>query len=137
MRLKIYVDGASHGNPGPAGIGILILDESGSIVGEISEYVGEKTNNEAEYLALIRALREALKFSPRETQIFSDSELIVKQLRGEYRVRGEHLKPLHSEVLKLLSKLKNIEIKYVEREENRVADRLANQAIEKRIKPRS
>lgn len=127
MRLRILLDGSSHGNPGPSGIGIIILNEDGKELARIREYVGIRTNNEAEYLALIRAIELAIELGAEEVELFSDSKLLVKQVSGEYRVRDEGLGKLHGKVLELMERIR-ARLIHVGREENEEADRLANQA---------
>lgn len=130
-EVKIFFDGSSQGNPGPAGIGIVIYDDSGNKLLSISEPIGFATNNEAEYRAMLRALEEALRLRATSAQLFSDSELLVKQFKGEYSVKEPRLQKLRLKVLKLASKLKKLELNYVGREENREADKLAREAVKK------
>jgi len=132
--LKIFFDGSSHGNPGPSGIGIIILDELGRVLDKFSKFIGFGTNNEAEYHALIEALRRAIQLDAEKVELYSDSELVVKQVKGIYSVRDEKLKRLHLECVELLKNLKEFEIKYVPRELNAEADELANEAIVKHLK---
>ncbi|MCS7164475.1 MAG: ribonuclease HI family protein [Thermodesulfovibrio sp.] len=127
MKAKIYCDGASSGNPGDAGIGCLILFDNKRI--EISEYIGKTTNNVAEYTALIKGLQEALKQNIQEIEIFSDSELLVYQINGVYKVRNKNLIPLYEKVRNLLSNFKKYQIFHIHREDNSVADRLAKKAL--------
>lgn len=129
-RLILRVDGAARGNPGPAGIGGVIEDEKGQTLKELSEYIGETTNNVAEYLGLINALKEVADYQAEELTIYSDSELLVRQLNGTYKIKNEGLKPLASEAKVLLVAFKDVSIIYVPREENQQADKLANQAID-------
>ncbi|MDO8885493.1 ribonuclease HI family protein [Candidatus Oleimmundimicrobium sp.] len=129
-RLILRVDGAARGNPGHAGIGGVILNESGSQLFSFSEYIGEATNNVAEYSALIFGLGEAANFKSNSVVIYSDSELLVQQLNGFYKVKNAGLKPLFEEAKKLLSSYTGVTIKHVPREENKEADELANQAID-------
>ena len=127
-KLRIYVDGCSRGNPGPAGIGYLIFDEDGRLLSKKWKHVGVRTNNEAEYLAAIEALREALSLGASELELLSDSELLVKQVRGEYAVRGSRLAPLHEELMRLVGSFEKFAAMHIERNENREADRLAKLA---------
>jgi len=129
-HVYVYIDGASRGNPGEAGIGIVIKDPSGNKIKEHKEYVGKRTNNEAEYLALIKGLHLALSYCKKRVIIVSDSELIVKQRNGQYKTKKKHLKGLASKVGKLQSMFGKVDYKHVERELNKDADRLANEAIE-------
>ena len=124
----IYTDGASSGNPGPAGIGIVIEDTEGRQLGKVSAYIGEKTNNFAEYTALIRALKIALYFKTRALKIRTDSELIVKQLKGEYKVNNTNIKPLYEEAVSLKKKI-NCRVEHVTRNLNDKADYLAKKAV--------
>jgi ribonuclease HI len=134
--LIINVDGASKGNPGEAGIGVAIFDKDLNVVQEFCEYIGTATNNVAEYKALILGVKLAVKFNARNTLFKSDSELLVKQILGEYRVKNTQLKSLYSEVQSLLGKLPEWEIKHVPREENTEADLLANKGVEKSFENR-
>ncbi len=126
MTAKLFCDGASRGNPGDAGIGCLILYNGNEI--KISEYIGKTTNNVAEYTALSRGLEESLKAGITEIEIFSDSELLVLQLKGVYKVKNQKLIPLYMRVLELLNQFKKYQIVHVYREENTVADKLAKEA---------
>ncbi len=128
--LIVNVDGASKGNPGEAGIGVAVFDKDLNIVHESCEYIGAATNNVAEYKALILGAKLAIKFNAKNTLFKSDSELMVKQIMGEYRVKNTQLKSLYSEVQNLLGKLPEWEIKHVPREENTEADLLANKGVE-------
>ncbi|MEM4498410.1 MAG: ribonuclease HI family protein [Nitrososphaerota archaeon] len=127
-RLRIFSDGCSKGNPGPAGIGYLIFDESGTLISSRGRYVGIRTNNEAEYLAAIEALREALALGASEVELFSDSELLVKQVKGEYSVKSSRLSPLYAELMSLARNLEKFVITHVERGENHEADKIARLA---------
>ena len=129
-RLVIYADGAARGNPGPAGIGVVIEDERGRVLKELSQFVGRKTNNQAEYMALIQGLEAAAEYQADAVQVRLDSELLVHQLRGEYKVKSPLLKPLSNKVQKLLAGYKVVGIEHIERQYNRAADRLANRAID-------
>ena len=126
----VNVDGASKGNPGEAGIGVAVFDKDLNVVQESCEYIGVATNNIAEYKALILGAKLAIKFNANNTLFKSDSELMVKQIMGEYRVKNTQLKSLYSEVQSLLGKLPEWEIKHVLREENKEADLLANKGVE-------
>ena len=131
-KLIIYTDGASRGNPGPAGIGIVICDESGKIVKEYEEFIGTATNNIAEYRALIKALELASDFSVSEVKCFSDSELMVKQLNGEYSVKNKKLGKLFLQVREKEKQFEKVNYSHVPREEDLIkrADKLANRAID-------
>jgi ribonuclease HI len=132
-RLIIYIDGASKGNPGRAGAGILITNGEGKKISEVSRYLGHKTNNEAEYWALLLGLREAGRLEGESVQIFTDSELVERQMNGLYRVKDLNLRALHKRVLQNVRRFSSFEIRSIPREENKEADRLANQAIERRM----
>lgn len=125
----LYTDGASSGNPGESGIGIVLSVEGKKF--ELSEYIGRSTNNVAEYTALIRGLQEARNHGIDRIDIFLDSELLVKQIRGEYSVKSESLKPLFSRVSSILKTFRSYSIRHIPREENADADRLARRAIKK------
>ena len=128
--VTVRTDGASRGNPGPAGIGVVLEVEGGSRRIERSEYIGEATNNVAEYRALLLALSEAEKLSPSSLTILSDSELLVRQLNGEYRVKSDLLLPLYREACHRLRGFPGTRILHIGRGENQDADRLANRAID-------
>jgi len=130
VRARLYFDGASRGNPGEAGTGFLILDSRGKELERGGRYLGQATNNVAEYSALIDGLSRALELGVDDIEIFSDSELVVLQLKGEYRVKSPKLKPLHEKATSLLSRFSSFKIIHVGRENNREADRLANEAID-------
>lgn len=129
---KIFInsDGAARGNPGPAGIGVVLKDETGKVVAEIFEYIGETTNNQAEYLALLAGLKKAIELGAESVGIFADSELMVSQIKGVYKVKNEGLKPLFNEAKELLKKFKTCNICHIPREKNKEADKLANKAID-------
>jgi len=129
-KLVIYTDGASRGNPGPAAIGVVIQDENGRAVDTISQRLGETTNNQAEYRAIIVGLEKALAQGATHVELRSDSELVVHQLSGKYRVKNEGLKPLVQKVEILRSKFSALSVSYIPREKNIKADRLANQALD-------
>ncbi|MFH0928274.1 MAG: ribonuclease HI family protein [bacterium] len=139
--LRIYTDGGARGNPGPAGIGAVLYkvhsEDKEELVAEISEYLGPATNNQAEYTAVIRALARAAALKAENLELRLDSELIVKQLRGEYRVKNEDLAKLFYEVHKLLPKFKNVSIRHVPREKNQAADALVNLALDRALKEKS
>lgn len=130
MRLEIFTDGACSGNPGPAAIGVVIKNQD-KIVKEVSRSIGQATNNIAEYSALICALQEAVELKADEVLIRTDSELMYKQVIGEYKVKHENIKPLFEEVKKLAGQLKQVEFKHVPREQNQEADKLACMGLKK------
>lgn len=129
-RLILYADGGSRGNPGHAGIGVAIFDENNNPVKEISKYIGTQTNNAAEYYALIQALEEALNLGAGSVQIYMDSELVVKQINGEYQVKSEGLKPLYKIAMDYLKEFNSYSISHVKRNGNKIADRLANEGMD-------
>jgi ribonuclease HI len=133
LQLIIYIDGASRGNPGRAGVGVWVTNGEGKKLEEMSRYLGHKTNNEAEYWALLLGLREAKRLGGKSIRIFTDSELIARQVQGLYRVKDLNLKSLHKKVIDNLKEFSSFEIESIPREENREADRLANDAIQRRI----
>jgi ribonuclease HI len=130
--LTIYTDGASRGNPGEAGAGVIIYNHRGEMVKKIKVYLGTTTNNVAEYMALIIALKEAVRLKADAVQLFSDSELMVRQIKGIYKVKDRKMQVLCSEVKKLLSHFISYDILSIERGKNREADKLANLAIDEK-----
>lgn len=133
-KLIIYTDGGARNNPGPAGIGAVIMDGNREVVAQISEYIGEATNNQAEYKAVIAAMYKAKELKASELEFYLDSELIVKQLNREYRVKDKDLAPLFLQVHNLSMSFKKIVFKHIKRELNEEADRLVNLAIDRAIK---
>jgi len=127
----VYIDGASSGNPGDAGVGVVIESKDKKQKETISRYIGTGTNNVAEYTALIIALRRLETLQAREVDIRSDSELLVKQLRGEYSVKKEHLKKLFSTAVALCKKIPSLHVGHIRRDSNNEADALAKEAIKK------
>jgi len=128
-KIEIYVDGGSRGNPGPSGVGVVILDAGGNRLKEISKYIGETTNNIAEYSALLYGLEEALILRVDKIIVNLDSELVARQLTGDYRVKDPGLKPLFERAMNMLKSFKSFEIRHIEREKNKEADKLVNRAI--------
>ncbi len=124
------IDGASRGNPGPAAYAVLIETADGRKLASFSKQLGKATNNFAEYQALLAALEYALQHEYRRLRVFSDSELLVRQIEGHYKVKHVGLKPLHQEARALIARLKSFKIRHVPREQNREADRLVNQALD-------
>ena len=131
----LCVDGASKGNPGHSGIGFLIYNETGDIIAKEARYIGETTNNVAEYTAVIYALKKAIDLDAESVEIRSDSELIIKQLNNEYQVRSNRLKPLYYKVRNLLSKLTTFSVVKIPRERNKLADKLASSVIKEYLMP--
>ncbi len=129
---EIRVDGASRGNPGLAGAGAVIRDPGGVVARELRKYLGVMTNNMAEYSALVMALSEAKAMGVAEVEVFADSELMVKQLNGKYKVKSADLLPLYNQASSLLKGFRRYKIVHVYREENSAADKLANEAIDSR-----
>ena len=128
---SLYVDGGARGNPGPAGAGGVLFDSADKKIGEFKKYLGDElTNNQAEYQGLILGLKLAQKNKIKKLSIFMDSELIVKQIKGEYRVKNEGLKPLFEKAKKLLVKFSDYNINHIVRERNKLADALVNEAID-------
>ncbi len=128
--LKLYVDGASRGNPGEAGAGFYLVDEEGNEILRGMRFLGSMTNNAAEYQALILGLRETLGIGGTSIEIYTDSELVAKQMKGIYTVKNKRLRRLYREAVKLLDKFHRSEVISIRRENNREADRLANEAID-------
>src|SRR5947209_5061454 len=129
--LIAHSDGGARGNPGPAGYGVVIQDESGKKVAHLSEYLGHQTNNFAEYQGLIAALEYAVDHGPKALKLVSDSELLVRQIKGIYKVKNPVLKDLQARAKELISKLDWFSIGHAMREHNQEADHLANQAMDK------
>jgi len=125
----LYTDGASRGNPGPAAIGAVIKDGQGRVLARISRRIGRTTNNQAEYQAVIAAIEEAVRLGVAGVVIKSDSELVVKQINGRYRVKNPALKPLHQRVRELQSLFQSFVIASIPRHQNAEADRLSNAAL--------
>jgi len=128
-RVVIFTDGAAEPNPGPAAIGAIIKDEQGRLITSISQSIGQATNNQAEYRAIIAALEKAIRLGADQVDIRSDSELVVRQISGRYRVKNAALKPLYQQVKQLQSQLKGSTITHIPRQENTEADSLANMAL--------
>lgn len=129
--LVAHSDGGARGNPGPAGYGVVIKDESGRKVAALSEYLGHQTNNFAEYQGLIAALEYAIKHGPKALKLISDSELLVRQIKGIYKVKNAVLQDLHARAKELIAQLDWFSIGHALREHNQEADRLANDAMDK------
>ena len=129
-KIIIHSDGGARGNPGPAGIGVVLNDEAGGVIAQISRYLGETTNNQAEYKALLAGLEKAKDLEAEEVSCYLDSELVVKQLNHEYKVKSADLAPLFLKVHNLSLAFKKITFTHVRREFNKVADRLANDAMD-------
>jgi ribonuclease HI len=132
-KLIIHTDGGARGNPGPAALGVFITDETGAVLKEHGRYLGEQTNNYAEYMAIIDALQHAKEFGADEVDMYMDSELAVKQLNGEYRVKNTGLALLFMQVHNLRLGFKKVRFTHVRRERNKDADRLVNAAIDRNV----
>jgi len=130
-EIVAYCDGGSRGNPGPAGFGVYIQDATGGVLAELSEYLGKRTNNFAEYSGLLAALEFAVTKGHKKLRVVSDSELMVKQMKGQYRVNSPDLRPLFEEARRRTLQLERFRIEHVLRDKNRHADRLANLAMDR------
>jgi ribonuclease HI len=130
QKVIAYTDGASRGNPGPASLGVFITDVDGKVVSEIREKLGIQTNNFAEYSAMIKALATCKDASVEEIHLRADSEFMIKQMRGEYKVKSDVIIPLYQQARKLSAHFKKVIFEHVRREQNKEADRLANEALD-------
>jgi ribonuclease HI len=131
--VRVYSDGAARGNPGPAGAGAVLTDPAGNVVAQLGRFLGKQTNNVAEYHGLILGLTHARQLGFREVEVRADSQLLIRQLKGEYAVRHAGLKPLHAEALRLLRSFDRYELTHVPREENAMADEMSNRAIDEEM----
>jgi ribonuclease HI len=129
-RVTVNVDGGARGNPGPAAIGVVLRDAGGTVLEEVGETIGEATNNVAEYKALLRGIELAADHGATELELIGDSELVVRQVEGRYKVKNAGMKELHTEVKRALSNFDSWSIAHVRRAENADADRLVNQALD-------
>jgi len=130
--LLAHIDGGARGNPGPAGYGVHVADEAGNVVAELYGYLGTATNNTAEYAALLALLEYARKAGAKSLRVLSDSELLVRQIKGEYRVKHPGLLVLHAAARRLIASLPSVIVEHVPRERNAEADALANRAMDLR-----
>jgi ribonuclease HI len=130
-KLIIYTDGGARGNPGPAGCGAVIYDQDKNIIAEISEFIGKATNNQAEYKAVVFAIKKAREFETEFLDFYLDSELVVKQLKREYKVKNKELAPLFVQIYNETLNFKKVNFTHVRREFNKEADKLANLAMDK------
>ena len=130
MKATLYTDGGARGNPGPAAFAYVLEAEDGTVLSSHGEKIGVATNNVAEYRALIAGLERAVELEVAEVEVVSDSELLVKQMRGEYRVKNETLRDLSLQAARLARKLEKVVYRHVLREENELADRLVNEALD-------
>jgi ribonuclease HI len=135
-ELQIHIDGGSRGNPGEAGYGVFVQDGLGADVARLYGYLGTATNNVAEYQGLINGLRFAFEHGARRVRVFSDSQLVVRQVEGRYKVKHAAMIPLHREAMGLLSRFAQWSVTHVPREQNREADRLANRALDEKASGR-
>jgi len=129
-KLTVNVDGGARGNPGPAAIGVVVRDEDGTVVEAVGETIGHTTNNVAEYKALLRGIELAAAHGATEVHLIGDSQLIVRQVEGRYKVKDEKMKPLHAEAKKALAGFERWSIEDVRRAQNADADKLVNQALD-------
>ncbi|MEK9180607.1 MAG: ribonuclease HI family protein [Patescibacteria group bacterium] len=134
--LIIYTDGGARGNPGPAAVGVVVCDLEHTVISEHKKYLGVKTNNQAEYEAVLLALEEALKLGAASIKFYLDSELVVKQLRGQYKIKNQGIAPLAEKVLALSNNFSSITYTHIPREKNQHADKLVNQALDENLKKR-
>ncbi|KUO51453.1 MAG: hypothetical protein APF76_13905 [Desulfitibacter sp. BRH_c19] len=130
MDINVYTDGASRGNPGKAAIGVIIYDLYGQVLREENEFIGVATNNVAEYKAVIRGLEVSTELGATGVTLYADSQLLVRQLAGEYRVKNEGLKPLYQQAKELTKNFKKFKAIHIPREQNKEADKLANLALD-------
>jgi ribonuclease HI len=133
-KLRVYSDGAARGNPGPAGAGAVLLDDAGNVIAELGRFLGDQTNNVAEYEGLLLGLRRALALGAHEIEVLADSQLVIRQLAGVYRVRNQGLRPLFDEAKRLLGAFKRVELRHIPREMNGAADEMSNRAIDENLK---
>jgi ribonuclease HI len=131
--LRLFTDGASRGNPGHAGLGVVIEDENGMRLRGFHRYLGTATNNEAEYLALLDGLKAVKEWKPDRLEVYLDSKLVVEQMNGRYKIKAPELIPLHRQATELMQEFRDFKVQHVEREKNRGADALANKAIDARV----
>ena len=131
-RVVVHVDGGARGNPGPAGIGVVVTDQHGSEVARANAFIGVATNNEAEYRALLLGLKLASQLGAREVEVVNDSQLVARQITGEYKVKKADLKPLHNQALAALRGFEGWQVRSVPRAQNELADGLVNEAIDAR-----
>ncbi|MFA5072677.1 MAG: ribonuclease HI family protein [Nitrospirota bacterium] len=134
-ELIMYTDGASRNNPGEAGAGVHIMENNKPVI-QLARYLGKTTNNIAEYSAAIMGLEYAVQHVATRVTLLADSELLVKQLNGQYKVKNEGLKPLYLQAKKLMAHIGSVEVQYIPREMNREADALANKAIDEKVNPK-
>lgn len=136
QRMKLWADGASRGNPGPSGAGAVVKLASGETIGEVAEYLGTGTNNRAEYTAVILGLQRALELGGREVDVYMDSQLVVRQMEGVYKVRNAQLRPLYEQAGALARRFVKCRFHHIPREQNSEADALANEGVDSGAKRR-
>jgi ribonuclease HI len=129
-KIKIFIDGACRGNPGDAATGIIFCDSTGKVIKQMGFYLGWATNNIAEYMGLIKALEKSMEFGFKEIEVFSDSQLLTKQIRGEYAVRNQKLKELFKKAQELINRFSYFSLDHIPRKENILADRMANEVLD-------
>ena len=129
-KLTVNVDGGARGNPGPAAIGVVVRDAEGAVVEQVGETIGQATNNVAEYRALLRGIELAAAHGATEVELIGDSELVVRQVEGRYKVKNEGMKELHAQAKAALAEFDNWEIRHVKRAQNADADKLVNEALD-------
>jgi ribonuclease HI len=130
MKCITYTDGGARGNPGPAGIGGVVLDSEGVVIGEVSQYIGETTNNQAEYRALLATLQLAQSLGATEVDCYLDSQLVVRQMNREYKIKDPHLAQLFIQIYNLCPAIGTVTFTHIPRAQNAAADRLVNKAID-------
>ncbi|WP_342375709.1 ribonuclease HI family protein [Myxococcus stipitatus] len=132
-RVRVYSDGAARGNPGPAGAGAVVTDTEGQVLARLGRFLGTQTNNTAEYQGLLLGLRHAKSLGAREVDVYADSELLIRQLGGQYQVKSATLKPLFDEARKLLATFARVRLHHIPRAKNGEADAMSNRAIDERM----
>src|SRR5206468_4809097 len=134
VTARLFTDGGARGNPGPAAYGFVLETEDGTVLAAEGEAIGNATNNVAEYSGLVAGLRRAIELQVPDVEVVSDSELMVKQMRGEYRVKNDALRDLYEQAIRLADKLGNVEYRHVKRAHNELADKLVNEALDASIR---
>jgi len=134
VKARLFTDGGARGNPGPAAYGFVLETEDGTVLAAEGAAIGDATNNVAEYSGLVAGLRRAIELQVPDVEVVSDSELMVKQMRGEYRVKNEALRDLYEQAIRLADKLGNVEYRHVKRAHNELADKLVNEALDASVR---
>jgi ribonuclease HI len=132
-KIRVFSDGASRGNPGPAGAGAVLIGDDGTIIAKIGKFLGNQTNNYAEYMGFLIGMEHALRQGATDVEAIADSELLVRQLQGTYRVKSENIRPLFEQAKQLLSRFRVATIRHVPRKENQLADEMSNRAIDEQL----